>query len=269
MYDVICKNDVIEMLKTCTSIIVCDDAQLTEEIRQEFPDLYVKPLAMTKASVFPNATYILTYAENADNVISELPNGHVSLVKEIESSELLDNFLDSIDFEQNVEEAVETEVSSDAVGITESELDSLIESVAIQEEQKPDLAEEEEPEMVVIEETEDLPVEETQSPTVEAVAESLEEEWAEEPNKLYEDREFDTIAALLSVLTPDMRIIAKEDMALRVQEARPDVTVDKMETGGISHTGGAIVLLRSRSKVYRREARKIYPPTATLFTVTC
>jgi len=85
----------------------------------------------------------------------------------------------------------------------------------------------------------------------------------------YADKEFDSLSALADALSPDMQIVAKADMIEEVRSRRPDVSVSPIDKGGISFTEGSIVLLRIRSKLYKREVRKVYPPTATLYTVFC
>lgn len=90
-----------------------------------------------------------------------------------------------------------------------------------------------------------------------------------EPVKEYEDMEFSSINDLASALLPEMNVVARADMIETLREKRPDVSISPIEKGSISLTEGMVVLLRLRNKICRKDARKIYPPTATLYTVYC
>lgn len=90
-----------------------------------------------------------------------------------------------------------------------------------------------------------------------------------EPVKEYEDMEFSSVSDLASALLPEMKVVARADLIESLREKRPDVAIAPIEKGSISLTEGMVVLLRLRSKLCRKDARKIYPPTATLYTVYC
>lgn len=204
MMETICKQELFDRLAECNTIVVCDDYYLTEDLRKEFPTLYVKAFSLVREGQFPNAIYAITNEQNVR------PDVLTYLIREEMVEETLDDevteFLDSIDFDTT--EIVETE------------------SV------------------------------ETEFPV-------------EEPIKEYEDMEFKTIDDMMLALTPSMRIAARADMVTSLREKRPDVSISPIEKGGISFTEGMVVLLRLRSKLGRKEARKVYPPTATLYTVYC
>lgn len=215
MFETVNKTELLTKLETCETIIVCDDHYLTNEIREAFPNLYIKPMFLVKEGQFPNALYVVTSEQN----IRE--NVQTYLVKEEADSIEVDadtaDFLDSINFDSTQIEPTEPEE-------TEFPAEELIEEI---------------------------------------------EDTEEEPQKPYEDMEFNSMSELVSALTPDMQIVAKADMISALREKRPDVSINPIEKGGISLTGGMVVLLRIRSKICRKEARKIYPPTATLYTIYC
>lgn len=208
MLETICKQELFTRLVDCKTIIVCDDYYLTEDLRKEFPALYVKAFSLVREGQFPDALYVLINEQNVR------PGVLTYLIREDVVENHLDEvsveFLDSIDF--------------DATEIVESE------------------------------------IVETESPI---------EDTVKEPCKVYEDMEFENLNDMVSALTPEMKVIARADMVKALREKRPDVSISPMEKGGISLTEGMVVLLRLRSKISRKEVRKVYPPTATLYTVYC
>lgn len=211
MYEIVTKQELYAKLETCETIVVCDDHYLTNDMREIFPKLYIKPLTLVRAGQFGDALYVVTSEQNIREDVNTL------LVKEEVA-------------EMEVDE--ETKDFLDGINLEPTQIDST------------------EPE-------------ETEFPETETIEE------IEEPCKPYEDMEFDSMSELASALTTEMQVVARTDLIEELREERPDVSISPIEKGSISLTGGMVVLLRIRSKICRKEARKIYPPTATLFTVYC
>lgn len=277
-------EELVPHMSTCSSMVICNDDSLIAELRSTFGSLYIKQYSDIRAGQFPNATYILRVEDNTD--VNELRNSlganailyALPIEKvETEEEEEIGNEVNEESFSETVRqgagsesESCKTEESgteetenkdSGSIGETSDFIEKDVEGLETGENMS-----EEEPSQELL-----VNLEEMLTKDYSMLGEGIifdQANFDPTPVKPYDDQDFASMSAMFAVLTRDMDIVASKDIIAKLAKERPDIRAREIHKGGIATTGGMVVLLSANSNLYKREARRIYPSDATLFTVS-
>ena len=248
--------ELLTILSSNYGMVVCDDADVVTTLRTAYPSLFVREFEDGMLTRFPNATYVMCHAKNTSSRSVIIYN------KEKEDSEEI------ITDEENKRDAESNECTVDNVNnSTETEVDLFIgstEEVVEKNSESQEREEENQLESVTLFFEEGIPLDVSEKYTIDDSDEIVDRT----PMKPFDDQDFTDISSMFAMLTSDMRVVASGELVEMLSKERPDINVREMRRGGISGTGGKVVLLKINSNLYKQEARRIYPSDATLFTVT-